>query len=84
MFILFVTVTVYTFVYCQLVNMGIVYFDESIKEERERDWGSLVGGGGIREIKSNPAQKDKANRGTLRHPPKPPTTSLHLLPARGR
>lgn len=36
MFILFVTVTVYTFVYCQLVNMGIVYFDESIKEERER------------------------------------------------
>lgn len=35
MFILFVTVTVYTFVYCQLVNMGIVYFGESIKEERE-------------------------------------------------
>lgn len=25
------TVTVYTFVYCQLVNMGIVCFGESIK-----------------------------------------------------
>lgn len=35
MFVLFVTVTVYTFVYCQLVNKGIVYFDESIKEEGE-------------------------------------------------
>lgn len=35
MFILLVTVTVYTLVDCQLVNMGIVYFGESIKEERE-------------------------------------------------
>lgn len=34
-YVCFVTVTVYTFVYCQLVNKGIVYFDESIKEEGE-------------------------------------------------
>lgn len=34
MFILLVTVTVYTLVDCQLVNTGIVYFGENIKRER--------------------------------------------------
>lgn len=58
MFILLVTVTVYTLVDCQLVNMGIVYFGESIK--KERDWGSLVGsvwGGQGNKIKPSTERK---------------------------
>lgn len=68
---LFVTVIVYTFVYCQLVNMGIVCFGESIKGERQRSgfisWQCLYQGR-IWEIKVNPAEREKTSKKAMRHP----------------